>query len=122
MTQYLTLARRPVLLPPHEAPPRPAPRMTWAEMARAEGHRKGLPPCPLPLPTPREKAARVLAYLVRHGPSRRKTMQAHCNLGANELDAAIDWLTDHGLIRGERGDRGPFSYRATEAGRGQVAG
>lgn len=36
-----TLLRRPTPLPPMPERAKPAPTMTWAEMARAEGHRPG---------------------------------------------------------------------------------
>lgn len=93
---------RPSLLP---AARKPAPTMTWAEMARAEGHRPAAPIGPKPgdgihrrprVPVPDD--IKVLRCLAKRGPLARSIVGGSCDLLSAPMAAVTAELVGAGLI------------------------
>lgn len=86
------------------ATPKPKPAMTWAEMARAEGHRPAMPPRPAGKPHPEAvyvppappqtppSVREMLTRLAEHGPLPR------CKLPRRAMDRLPELIAE-GLVR-----------------------
>lgn len=88
---------RPSTLP---AAPKTPPAMSWAELARAEGHRPRLPAShPNPFSEQALTARAVLAYVRRCGPCHRRQVAK----AFNSIDTRVAWhlqaLTKAGKLR-----------------------
>lgn len=128
-----TLLRRPTPLPPMPERVKPAPTMTWAEMARAEGHRPGFPAVPQPktggrpsrpIVGPTRAEGRLLDRLLRFGPMVPSIAGDRAKLPLAERAQAIAALVAAGLIREEPAPLPCHPHRVvlalTDAGRAKA--
>lgn len=141
MTDLYTLTRRPVLLPPVERKPVQPPRMSWAEMARMEGHRPGVPPSPgeairaapgpkpprpVVTPPPSPSAMRILALLAAKGPLLAGEIGQHLrDLTADQIGRAMVTSRNRGRVVSSPAPgraRNVYVYRITPSGRAALEG
>lgn len=128
MLHMRTLAARPTPRPvPGDAKPKPAPTMTWAEMARAEGHRPKMPPsmekknkAPAGVATQEgaeDRRAEALKAIAEHGPIGSSICAQHIGVKPKRAATYVRRLKGAGLIAPACMSAGVYKYVITEEGK-----